>query len=387
MNQLRDTYRRIFPKKQHLPAGIYHYQAPASAAQPYRLHLRIEPDGKGILIVNAKTVLHLNHTAAEFAYYLIKQTPEDEVGRQFSQRYHVKRDQALNDFRKLRDQLDALIHSPELDPVTFLDIDRRDPYTTELTAPYRLDCAITYQVSPTSTPDSAPVDRVKRELTTQEWQAILDKAWQAGIPHVVFTGGEPTLRPDLTDLIGYAEKVGLVSGLLTDGLRLAETKYLHSLLQSGLDHLMIDLRPELDQSWESLRDTLVEDIFTTVHVTVTPANQETIPMILSRLSEMGVKSISLSCSDLALAEGLKSARSLAASLQLQLEWDLPVPYSSLHPVALELAEHSAPTEGAGLAWLYVEPDGDVLPAQGINQVLGNMLTDPWEIIWKNRPAH
>lgn len=387
MKPLRDTYRRIFSKKQPLPAGIYHYQAPADAAQSYRLHLRLEPDGKGILIVNAKTVLHLNHTAAEFAYYLIKQTPEDEVGRQFSQRYHVKRDQALNDFHMLRDQLDALIHKPELDPVTYLDMERRDPYTTDLVAPYRLDCAVTYQVSSTSTMDAAPIDRVKRELTTLEWQAILDKAWQAGIPHVVFTGGEPTQRPDLPDLIRYAEKVGLVSGLLTDGLRLAETEYLHSLLQSGLDHLMIDLRPELDQSWEGLRDSLVEDIFTTVHVTVTPANKETIRSVLNQLAEMGVKSISLSCSDLNLAENLKSARSTAANLQLQLEWDLPVPYSSLHPVALELAEHSPPAEGAGLAWLYIEPDGDVLPAQGINQVMGNILTDPWETIWNNRPKH
>ena len=387
MNTLRETYRRIFPKKQPLPAGIYHFQAPADTAQPYRLHLRLEPDGKGILIVNAKTVLHLNQTAAEFAFYLIKQTPEDEVGRQFSKRYHVKRDQALHDFRYLRDQLDSLIHTPELDPVTFLDIERRDPYTTDLSAPYRLDCAITYQVSPTSSLDAAPVDRVKRELTSNEWQTILDKAWQAGIPHVVFTGGEPTQRPDLADLIAYAEKVGLVTGLLTDGFRLAETDYLHNLLQSGLDHLMIDLRPELDQSWEGLRDALVEDIFTTVHVTLTPENKAAIPSILSRLSEMQVKSISLTASDSALADDLKSARSTAATLNLQLEWDLPVPYSSLHPVALELAENAVPAEGAGLAWLYVEPDGDVLPAQGVNQVLGNLLTDPWETIWNNRPRH
>ncbi len=38
--------------------------------------------------------------------------------------------------------------------------------------------------------------------------------------------------------------------------------------------------------------------------------------------------------------------------------------------------------GAGHAWLYIEPDGDVLPAQGINQVLGNILKDPWETIWQ-----
>ncbi len=63
---------------------------------------------------------------------------------------------------------------------------------------------------------------------------------------------------------------------------------------------------------------------------------------------------------------------------------MPVPYSSNNPVSLELEhdEFQEAPEGAGKAWLYVEPDGDVLPAQGLyDQVLGNMLTDEWQEIW------
>jgi MoaA/NifB/PqqE/SkfB family radical SAM enzyme len=62
---------------------------------------------------------------------------------------------------------------------------------------------------------------------------------------------------------------------------------------------------------------------------------------------------------------------------------MPVPYSSLNPVALELEGGAVrKSEGAGLGWLYVEPDGDVLPEQGINQILGNYLNDDWDKIWK-----
>ena len=72
---------------------------------------------------------------------------------------------------------------------------------------------------------------------------------------------------------------------------------------------------------------------------------------------------------------------------MDLVWDMPVPYSENNPVTLELenvAEQEAPV-GAGKAWLYVEPDGDVLPAQGLyDQILGNILNDPWEKIWENR---
>ena len=68
----------------------------------------------------------------------------------------------------------------------------------------------------------------------------------------------------------------------------------------------------------------------------------------------------------------------AASRTSTLLFDLPVPYSAQNPVALETEEDDLPS-GAGKAWLYVEPDGDVLPAQGMaDRVLGNALTDDWQ---------
>ena len=57
----------------------------------------------------------------------------------------------------------------------------------------------------------------------------------------------------------------------------------------------------------------------------------------------------------------------------------------MNPVALETQEDTIPS-GAGRAWLYLEPDGDVLPSQGVNQVLGNMLRDPWAQIWEKAKA-
>ena len=94
----------------------------------------------------------------------------------------------------------------------------------------------------------------------------------------------------------------------------------------------------------------------------------------------GVKSVSLSASTDQLSDALLSARELAANLDLSLEWDIPVPYSAKNPFALEFSGRERPP-GAGHAWLYVEPDGDVLPDQDINQVLGNIVTDSWEKIW------
>ena len=381
MTTIREYLRRRFAPIQPLAAGVYHYISPPDDPRNYRLHLRLEADGNGILIVNAATVLHLNQTAAEYAYHFVQQTPGEQIVRSMSERYRVRREQALQDYRDFAERLDTLINTHDLDPVEFLGFDRRLPYAGDISAPYRLDCALTYRLPPTADPSSAPTKRVTRELTTPELECILDKAWQGGIPHVVFTGGEPTLRDDLPLLIAHAEANGQVSGLLTDGARLADAAYLDTLLQTGLDHLLIVLQPENEQIWKGLQNALAADIFVAVHFTLTPQNSSGAAALLERLAEMGVKAISLSAVDATLRNTLSNLRDHAAALQLSLIWDLPVPYSALHPVALEV-EDAERAEGAGRAWLYVEPDGDVLPAQGVNQVLGNLLSETWESLWK-----
>jgi organic radical activating enzyme len=380
MTSLLKPFQRLFQLQHHIPPGIYHYQAPPDDPRNYRLHLRVEETGGGVLIVNAATILHLNQTATEYAYYLVQNTPVEEVARKISARYHVSPEQARQDYKELSDRIRLLLETPDLDPVTFLDFERREPFSGRLSAPYRLDCALTYRLPSSDPADSAPIERVTRELSADEWKKILKKTWDAGIPHVIFTGGEPTLRDDLPDLIRFAEDLGQVSGLLSDGLRLADELYLDRLLKSGLDHLLLVLQPENEQSWQAVENAMVEDLSVAIHLTITEENQTQASAILERLSRIGVSQVSLSAAGPQLSEALGKTRNQLATLGMGLVWNLPVPYSALHPVALEGGD--ALIEGAGRAWLYVEPDGDVRPTQGHPDVLGNLLNDPWNKIWK-----
>lgn len=383
MTSIREVIRRRFSQATPLPAGIFQYQAPPEADFPYRLHLRLETDGNGILIVNAATVLHLNQTAAEFAYHLVNQSSQDAVIRQVSARYKISKDRVRNDYEDFKERIFTLVNLPDLDPITFLDFGRDTPYSIEISAPYRLDCALTYQLPESVDPAFAPSKRVEKELSTDEWKSILDKAWDAGIPHIVFTGGEPTLREDLSELIAYAEYKGQVTGLLSDGRKLVDIDYLHKLLQTGLDHLMITFHPQDNLSWKAIETVLPEDIFTTVHLTITPENSSTIIDLIDRLDDFGVTSLSLSDVGPNLDKIMEEARNHAAELDIPIEWDLPVPYSARNPVSLEIEstdEDPLPT-GAGRAWLYIEPDGDVLREQGRVTVLGNAVTGNWAEIW------
>ena len=209
----------------------------------------------------------------------------------------------------------------------------------------------------------------------------MDKSWAVGIPHVIFTGGEPSLRDDLIELIRYAEDLGQVTGLLTDGIRLDENDFFDALLQTGLDHMLILLEPDLEHMWESIQQSAASDIYTTVHLTLTPENRDNLKSYLERLSTLEVPSVSFSASTEDLDDDLAAAQEYAANLDISLVWDTPVPYSQKNPFALEFKGRERPP-GAGHAWLYVEPDGDVLPDQEINEVLGNLVRDPWDQIWQ-----
>ncbi len=380
MTKILDPVRRLFSGIQPIPTGLYHYLSPQDDPRNYRLHLRIEVDGSGILIVNASTVLHLNQTAAEYAYYLVQNLDADSAADKMARRYQIDRKTAKDDYLTFIERIQSLITIPDLDPVTFLDFERQPPFSGQISAPYRLDCALTYQVS-TSDTEAAPQERVKRELSTAEWIQVINKAWKIGVPHIIFTGGEPTLRDDLPELLMAAEKNGQVTGLLTDGIKLAEASYLEELLQTGLDHLMIIFDSRQELIWKALENALQADLFVAVHVTLRENTLDEKLALLERLAGMGVKAISVSAVSKDLAPQLEALRQKIAESELELVWNLPTPYSGMHPVALEIGLSDLP-QGAGTAFLYLEPDGDVLPAQGINKVMGNFLNDDWEKIRK-----
>ena len=374
---------RLFPRKpiEPLPSGQYSFQELLGGALPVRLQLRLQPDGAGRLIVNASTVLHLNETASAHAYRFVLGESERDAARFIQRRYRVGWGKALRDQQALRQQVRAIVSTPDLDPVLFLGMDRAEPCTELPPIPYRLDLALTYALDPDGQPDPSASRRVSRELTAAEWKSALQTIWAAGVPHVTFTGGEPCRRQDLPELIGHAETVGLVTGVLTSGARLADPSYLQTLANAGLDHLLVSWDPSDEASTEGLRNASASDIFTTAHLTIAPDAGPKLHAWLMDLKQMGVNAVSLTGQAGIEARALlETAQDQVADAGLRLVWDLPVPYSRANPIALEVGEPSGST---GCAALYVEPDGDVLRRQGAKHVLGNLLTESLESIWQN----
>ena len=125
MSSVIDFIRERFTRTKPLPAGTHTFQSgPDEPA--YRLHLRMQPDGSGILIVNAATVLHLNPTATEYAYHMMKGAIPYDVARVLASRYNINKSTAQQDYVEFRDRIQTMIHTPDLDDA-FLALTGRAP--------------------------------------------------------------------------------------------------------------------------------------------------------------------------------------------------------------------------------------------------------------------
>ena len=82
------------------------------------------------------------------------------------------------------------------------------------------------------------LERASNELDTKAWLRVLDEAAEMGVHQVHFSGGEPTVRKDLEDLVQHANKIGLYSNLITSAVMLTKEK-LSALADAGLCHVQI----------------------------------------------------------------------------------------------------------------------------------------------------
>ena len=62
------------------------------------------------------------------------------------------------------------------------------------------------------------LDRGSTELTTEEWKKVLTELAEIGVLQVHFSGGEPTARKDLVELVRHANDVGLYTNLITSAV-------------------------------------------------------------------------------------------------------------------------------------------------------------------------
>ncbi len=382
-----------------------------------RIHLRVEGGGKGILFVDANDTIHLNPSATIIVKSALDGLPREHVVPILKGRFNLVRN---GDIRGHIDRMYDLVNhiSTTIDacPTCDLDAKRSGPFSTPVAAPYKADLALTYGCNNACRHcynraqfrSPLPLGEGQGEgLTPRQWLKILRKLKIIGVPHVIFTGGEPTLHPALTELIRTAEHLGLITGLNTNGRRLASREFTDSLVRAGLSHVQITLescRPDVHnhmtqaESFEETCRGITNAISAGLHVitntTLTRLNVEHAVKTVDFLQRLGLKTFAMNgmifsgrglhCGDAVRVDQLRhvlpAVRDRAQSLGMRFLWYTPTDYCRLSPLELELGPRRC---NAGEYSMCIEPNGDVLPCQSYYVAAGNILRDPWRRIWNS----
>ncbi len=387
--------------------GVYHFQY-QQEDEKTRLHLRVDEDGTGFVLVNASRVFHLNPTAVVMAYFTLMKIPADQAAASIQKAFEVPRSQALADYTQFSTQFPALVHPDGACPIHDLDMETVAPFSARPSAPYRMDLALTYRCNNNCAHCYNARPRHYPELTTDQWKHILDRLWDTAIPHIIFTGGEPTLRDDLPELIAYAEHKGQITGLNTNGRRLKDPAFVQRLVDAGLDHVQITLEshnPTIHDemvkargAWSDtvagIKNALANKLYVMTNTTLLSNNSPHLAGTLDFLAELGVptfglnaliysgkgKTVGTGLTEACLPPLLEMARSHVARTGQRLIWYTPTQYCHFDPMQLELGVKGCT---AALYNMCVEPDGAVIPCQSYYQPVGNMLTSPWDEIWNH----
>jgi radical SAM protein with 4Fe4S-binding SPASM domain len=387
--------------------GIYHYVR-ENDSERSRIHLRLDADGYGTLIVNANRVMHLNPTAALMAFLTLESTQDEQAIDAIRKQYRVNKTQARSDFESIKFQISELIRPDGACPVHELDLDTSMPFSARPSAPYRMDLAITYRCNNDCPHCYNGRPREYPELESASWKQILDRLWALGVPHIVFTGGEPTLRQDLPELIAHAEANGQITGLNTNARRLRDPAYVKQLVDAGLDHVqitvescdesihdkMVAARGAFRQTIEGLKNVLASPLYVMTNTTMLQTNVRSIPRTLDFLAEIGVPTIGLNAliysgHGLTVGTGLREdelqplldvAVEKTAARGQRLIWYTPTQYCRFDPTQANLGVKGCT---ASLYSMCMEPDGAVLPCQSYYRPLGKLLEDSWDSIWNH----
>ena len=291
-------------------------------------------------------------------------------------------------------------------------------YAGEMTAPHRMDlmvsamtdCEGKWQCNQKCTFCYAAGQQMAKvnELATDEWKKVIDRLEDARVPMVTFTGGEPTIREDIAELVGYAKK--MVTRLNTNGVNLTP-ELIDKLKKAGLDSVQVTLyshnenvhnelvgSEHFTDTIQGIKNAVEAGLDISVNTPLCKKNAdyaETVKFI----NRLGVRFATVSgliCTGMAginheeydltedeLFGAVKEAKEYCDRMGMEMDFTSP---GLIAKEKLESLNMNVPMCGACLSNMAIAPDGTVVPCQswlGTDASLGNILTDKFKNIWKH----
>ncbi|MHB0915928.1 MAG: radical SAM protein [Thermoleophilia bacterium] len=248
-----------------------------------------------------------------------------------------------------------------------------------------------------------PGDKVRRAI-----DSILD---DAGVPSLSFTGGEPTLRHDLPELVAYAAGRGMRVNLITNGT-LMTPELAAALAAAGLASAQVSIEGatvathdavtgvsgSFRKSLEGIERLRAAGIHVHANTTINRINIDECVEIPRLTAGLGLERFSMnlvipSGSAAANIDALVRYSEVAPVLEeviiaselrgVEFMWYSPTPLCIFNPVI-----HGLGNKGCSACdgLLSIDPAGDILPCSSCDDPVGNLLEDGFGASWDSRKS-
>jgi radical SAM protein with 4Fe4S-binding SPASM domain len=390
--------------------GLYTYKILNSEQWEKRVHLRVEKDGAGKLFVDVTDVIHLDRLSLEIVKMALDGRDISFTRNILSQKYLRGGKSLAADIERLYSVVEHFLEGADGCQTCALTglLSTGPLFSLEAIAPYKIDLALTYGCNNQCPHCYNEAGRLNMlSLPLEKWKVVLDKVAEIGIPHVILTGGEATLHPDFLEIVRYADQLGMVVGLNSNGRYLANRDFMARTARAGLNHVQITLGscyPEIHDSMmgaKSFHQTvkgITSAIESGVHVitntTLINSNLDHVEEITDFIYDKGIRTFAMNgmihsgggfenpeaISEHRLLPLLASIKQYADSKGMRFLWYTPTEYCRFSPFEIGIGVKRC---NAGEYSVCVEPNGDVLPCQSYYVPAGNLIDDDWDKIWNS----
>ena len=252
--------------------------------------------------------------------------------------------------------------------------------------------------------------KAEEELSTSEAKTMLEQIARAGFKIMIFSGGEPLLRPDILELVAYATKLGLRPVFGTNGT-LITLDMAHKLKAAGAMGMGISLDSmdakkhnefrKFPNAWEGavqgMKNCREAGLPFQIHTTVMDWNSHELEAMTDFAVELGAVAhhffflVPTGRAKTIEAESLRAEQYeavLTRIMKKQQEVDIelkPTCAPQFMRIAAQMGVKTRFRRGclAGTAYCIISPRGKVQPCAYLNMELGDVRETRFDELWKN----
>ncbi|MBS3139819.1 radical SAM protein [Candidatus Woesearchaeota archaeon] len=253
-----------------------------------------------------------------------------------------------------------------------------------------------------------------KELTTEQWKTIIKKLGDYGVFQIGFTGGEPTLRKDIHELMRFTESIGCVCNLTTNGWFLSEdfvkemAKTEIKQCQISVDSFNEDIhdrlrgKGSLNRAIKAIKLLQKYQIHVGIDCVVSKNNIKDVLNLINRCEEMKIEYVTL----IKLKKGDLDDEKFQILVPTYDDYgkiidslcfrknempNVTIDCASISNLQFTLRDNelqSIPTAGCPIGYnlICIAPNGDIYPCAALMDKkfkLGNILVDNFSELWKD----